>query len=483
MKLGEGTPLGTGRWHPAGSVQDAALLAVLQSYRRRVTGAYRSVKPGEIAHMVSGAPFHVSPKVDGELWFLVIDEGEPCLVSANGKAISGAVPLLDEVRGGAAACAMRVVIAGELFALPAGKGRPRVGDVATALAGGSTAPVERLGFFAFDLVEGLLADAPPACPYAQRLDALASLFGSGKRAKPVRTDAVAAVSDIPAVFSELVEGGKAEGLIVRSAQGVIYKIKPEFTIDAAIIGYTVRAEDPESVRSLLLGLTREDGQIQIAGHCGNVGSDADRRVLFQRLEPRRCASAFRYPNRSGDLFVFVSPDYVAEINVTDVQREDSNGQVMRSMSLTWTPETGWRPVALMPAASWLHPVLVRIRDDKTPGPVDTRLSQLLERCPVEDATATATAVQLPKSTVLRRQVWTKTAKDKVSVRKLLLWQTNKETMDPSYPAFVVHGTDYSAGRATPLDREVRTAPTREIAEEIAARWVEENIKKGWMLVE
>lgn len=40
-------------------------------------------------------------------------------------------------------------------------------------------------------------------------------------------------------------------------------------------------------------------------------------------------------------------------------------------------------------------------------------------------------------------------------------------------------TDYSSGRTTMLDREVRTAPTDELIQEIAARMIEENIKKGW----
>jgi hypothetical protein len=52
-------------------------------------------------------------------------------------------------------------------------------------------------------------------------------------------------------------------------------------------------------------------------------------------------------------------------------------------------------------------------------------------------------------------------------------------VEPSYPAFVVHWTDCSAGRGTPLDREVRTAPTETLMEEIAVKMVEDNIKKGW----
>ena len=303
MEFTSGTPLGKGSWHPAGSVSDGTLIAALQTYRRRVAGAYRSVKPSEIATAIFGGPFHVSPKVDGELWFLVLEAGEATLVSNTGKAISGDIPLLEEVRPAAGKVAGRVVIAGELFAASAGKGRPRVGDVASALAGGAKAPVEKLGFVAFDLVEGLLPDAPQFAPYAQRLDAISELLGAGKRAKPIKTDAIESAAELPALFADLVEGGKAEGLVVRSSLGAIYKIKPEFTIDAVIMGYTARTEDPLAVRTLLLGLTREDGRIQIVGHCGNLGGDAERRELMARLKPLDCPSSFRCPSRSGDLFM------------------------------------------------------------------------------------------------------------------------------------------------------------------------------------
>jgi hypothetical protein len=206
---------------------------------------------------------------------------------------------------------------------------------------------------------------------------------------------------------------------------------------------------------------------------------AELRQLFERLEPRQCASSFRYPHRSGDLFVFVVPELVAEINVTDLQSEDSSGQAMRSMALSWEPQAGWRSVALMPTASWLHPVLVRIREDKSPGTVDTRFAQILERCVVGEAAEFTQELTLPLSEVITRRVWTKAAKGKVAVRKLLVWKTQKAEADPSFPAYVVHWTDYSAGRGTPLEREVRTAPTAALAEAIAAKLVEENVKKGW----
>jgi len=440
---------------------------------------YRSVKPGEIFMGVMGAPFHVSPKVDGELWFLIVDQGDVALVSANGKALSGDIPVLAEIRAAAKTVKGRLVIAGELFAASSGKGRPRVGDVAAALAGGAQAPVEKLGFLAFDLIEGILADAPLNCPYAQRLSAISEFFTSGKRAKAIKTEVIEGSAGLPALFAELVEGGKAEGLVVRSAQGAIYKIKPEFTIDAVVIGFTRRTEDPQAVRSIMLGLTREDGRTQVAGFCGNLGTDNDRRALMTQLSGLTCESSFRCPSSSGDLYTFLQPSLVAEVNVTDLQPESSDGRPIRSMVLEYGANKGWKALVQMPTASWLHPVLVRIRDDKTPGTVDTRFAQILERCSVVEASMATQELKLPLSEVVTRRVWTKATKGKVAVRKLLVWKTHKSELDSSYPAYVVHWTDYSAGRSTPLEREVRPAPTLQLAEAIAADLVEANVKKGW----
>lgn len=479
MELKEGVALGKGFRHPAGSLCDPELVQTIQAYRRRVVGSYRSVKPEELNSAIFGGPFLVSPKVDGELWFLVLEEGTATLVTNHGKALSGAIPLLDEARQMAGCLTGRAVIAGELFAASSGKGRPRVGDVAKALAGGTDAPVERLGFMAFDLVEGLASDPAQSMLYPQRIAALNEFLSSGKRVKAIRTDSVENVSDIAALFAELVEGGKGEGLVIRSALGAIYKVKPEFTLDAVVLGYTRRTDDPAAVRSLLLGLTREDGNVQIIGHCGNLGGDDFRRQFLARLEKLECASAFRCPSRSGDMFTFVSPELVVEVNVTDLQPESGDGQTLRTMALSFDAQAGWKAIGTMPSASLLHPVLVRIRDDKKPGVVDTRFTQILERCQVDQAGQSVERIELPRSEILRREVWTKDNKGKIAVRKLVAWKTNKTAIDPTFPAYVLHWTDYSSGRASPLDREVRSAPSAELMNEIAESWIEKNIKKGW----
>jgi hypothetical protein len=122
---------------------------------------------------------------------------------------------------------------------------------------------------------------------------------------------------------------------------------------------------------------------------------------------------------------------------------------------------------------------VRLRPDKQINAVDIRISQVTDRCYIPEARASVSAKELPQSELVRREVYTKKAKDQIAVRKLLVWKTNKEQIDSAYPAYVVHFTDYSAGRKEPLSREVRLAPSEEAAMQIAAAMLEENIKKGW----
>jgi hypothetical protein len=76
-------------------------------------------------------------------------------------------------------------------------------------------------------------------------------------------------------------------------------------------------------------------------------------------------------------------------------------------------------------------------------------------------------------------VYAKTTKATRTVRKLVLWKTNKHELNPAHPPYVVHWTDYSPDRKDPLKREVRIAPDEATAQEIAEEMIASNIKKGW----
>jgi hypothetical protein len=479
--LSRAQPCGKGRRAPAGSVTDSELALRVAGYKRSVAGRYRSIAPEDAERVIASGPMHVSTKIDGELWFLVLDGGDAALVSHNGKVLAGAIPLLEEVHKTALPRVSRLtILAGELFAVSKGT-RPRVGDVAQSMAGEENAAVARLGFHAFDLMEGGDAeagDASSAEEYAPKLAAIERLLDGGRRVRAIKTEVVTKPEDVTRLFTEWVESGKAEGLVVRSSDGRINKIKPIFTLDAAVVGYTVRADAPDQTRSMLLALMRDDGHMQLIGQVGNLGTEDFRRALHVRLKEMGTESRFRAASRSGALYRFIRPEIVVEVRMTDLQVDDSDGRPIPRMVLGY--EAGeWRPVRRMAGISLIHPVLARLRDDKTVNAVDVRVTQILERQPVEDLRAKVEAPKFDPSTILRREVWAKATKGKTAVRKLMVWKTNKDTIDQRWPAYVVHWTDYSPGRLDPIKRVVRLAPTEALAMELAEALVKKGVKKGW----
>ena len=473
------TPTATGKRPaaPAGAGAPAAeldrgLLDQVAAYKRRVTGLYRPLPPDDLASLPPG-PLLVSRKWDGELWCLVAQAGGPVLVNPRGRTVSGAWPVLTAAAG----LPDGVVLAGDLHSAPADR-RERVGDVAAALAAGPVV-APPLHFTAFDLVRD--ADGTTPDRYETRLARLEALLATAASPRAVvPTERLTEVAAVRAQYQTVVVDGGAEGLIVRAATGLVYKVKPVIDLDCVVVGFTERTAEPGHVRSLLLGLRDAEGRVQLLGGCGNVGSQEMRRQLYAALAPRACPSTIRQASDGGGLYTFVRPEVVVAVHVTDLQGESSDGTPTRAPRLAYAG-TGWTGQGLAPCPRPIHAVLDRVRDDKDAAGDDVRLAQV-EPWMVPGPSGGAAAVARPASQVLRRQVWTKTTKGQMAVRKLLVWQTNKADTDPTFPAYVVHWTDYSAGRASPLDREVRPAPTEAEAQRLAEALIAENIKKGWELV-
>lgn len=471
--------VGEGQRAPAGSLKDPDLIKMTAGYKRTVASRYRSVTPDELDVLPTG-PLMVSPKVDGELWFLIVDGTDVVVTNPRGRILHGGLPFLKEAAKTIVPRAEgRTVVAGELFAARKG-GRPRVGDLAAAIGAGE---VERLGFMGFDLLLGGDAEGAVSQDYAERLQVLQRLFDGGKRLTAVKTEIVNDTETVERLFNEWAEGGKGEGIVIRPADGRIFKMKPTFTLDAAVIGFTERADMENMARSLLLAVMRENGQFQVIGSCGNLGPEEKRQEIHAALRDTVIDSNYRYASSTGALFQFVRPQMVVEVRLTDLQSDDSSGKPVRRMVLEYDEETGYTSARPMAGVSILHPVLERVRDDKEVNATDVRAAQLLERCHVEAIDAQASAITLPKSELLRREVYVQHKKDKHGVRKLLMWKTNKESVDPSYPPYVVQWTDYSSGRKDPLKREVRLAPDLSTAESIAEGMLKAGVKRGWEKVE
>ena len=286
--------------------------------------------------------------------------------------------------------------------------------------------------------------------------------------------------DIKGVFQTEVLDLQAEGLVVRHENGLVYKIKPQIQLMQPIIGYSVKTDQPQLIRSMLLGLMDQDQQWVILGPVGNIGDDQQRKSLFEQLNADKSDSNIRYANSAGSLYNFVTPKIVVEVVVTDLQGELTDGTIPSTVQASFG-DYGWRRNGQGYCPKMLHPVMKRIRSDKSVSYDDVRVEQVT---PYLGALRHAQNNQvLKESTLIRRQVWTKETKGQIAVRKLVVWKTNKEIDDPRYPAFVVHWTDYSPGRAKPLDRDVRPLADNASALMMAEQFIEQNIKKGWQIIE
>ena len=453
---------------------DSRLESLARRYKASVAGRYRAIRPGDL-QLIPHAPCFVSRKIDGELWLAELHQGKACLFARGGRLIEKG-PVLDALKSVARDCQQPLVIAGELHVPATGEARERVGDVAAALADGKQ---QSLAFAAFDVVE-LDGSAPPA-DYHQRLEILQRLVDSDAMhpISVVATEELQEPGELRSHVQNWVESGKAEGLVVRSSVGEIYKIKPSFSLDAVVVGYTTRASEPDQVRSVLLGLQRTEGSIQLLGACGNLPGEAMRRELLADLLPLECPSSFRHSSSDGNLYRFVNPAVVLELNCTDLQNEDSAGDPIRRWALRYEAQGGWKPIVDAIAVSMIHPVVVRRRTDKQASALDVRVSQLQEILPDLDPDAVLEPRELPRSTLVRRQVWSKEGKGGLAVRKLLLWKSGKDEVWPGWPTWLVHFTDYSPDRKTPLERTIRSALSEGEAQQIADALIAENIKKGW----
>ena len=470
LDLSRARPLGKGQIAEQ-ALRDAAQAARLSTYKGRTASGYRAVTAEDMAAIPTGG--WASLKIDGELWFLVLGAGAPCLINPRGTVIAGDLPVLAEANAANGQVNGLTLIAGELHAEVSGR-RCRVGDLASLIAEGERADPSHLHFAAFDLLPA--ADAPTPA-YADRLGELKRLITPGATLTVVETVDLPDGETLKSLYDTHVASGNSEGLVVRARDGMVYKLKPSHSIDALILGYTVKADAQAGVRSLLLGLMHENGSVQVWGACGNLGADDNRKALLARLQELKTESRYRHASDSGGLYSFVRPELVAEIKVTDLQAEKSDGSLVTSMLLNYQ-EGHWQAQRPQPMASPLHPVLVRLREDKQANPVDVRIAQIADWL-LKKYQPEASAAELPPSTLLRREAWKKETKGKLAVRKLVVWKTNKEQINPAYPGYVVHWTDYSAGRGTPLDREVRLALDEPTAMQIADKMVADNIKKGW----
>lgn len=454
-----------------------------QDYRRMVSARMQPIDARELRSHLPAGEYLLSRKFDGEFTVLVYRDGEACSVNPGGTVRIGLPWIVEAARRLRERGVKSALIAGELIFQGPTTSRERVHDVSRAARQPSgQQDLDHLQFVAFDLLD--LDGAAPPARYADVLSRLSSWFEKGERARVIQTVLVKSAEEIDSHFASIVTEQGSEGLVLRSDSAGRFKVKPRHSIDAVVIGFSEAGQAGDASRKgmlhdLLLALMRPDGSLQILGHVGTGFSDEERRSLLSDLKDRVVDSDYREPADSHVAYQMVRPEWVVEISCLDLISQNTRGASIDRMTLNWDADARrYTPLRRLPLVAMLSPVFVRRRDDKHLSAQDLRLSQVTDLVEVAKLDVNARQLTQPKSTLLRREVYTKTLKGQTLVRKLLLWQTNKHDSG-DYPAFVLHLSDYSPTRKTPLEREIRVSSSREQIDLMWTELFEKNIVKGW----
>ena len=441
---------------------------IAQKYKRQTASRYLPVGAQEITSKIMEAEsYGVSTKHDGHFYLLSFDGKNATLINHGGTVIED-LPLLKEATSLLKGTCKDIVLAGELYLHKEG-GRTRSFDMTAALDDKSAA----IYFAAFDL---LSLDGEDISMDIKVLDEkLNAVLSGGKCIHAVKNSFVESRKDIAELYKEIVEDGGQEGVVVRSHNGPTYKIKPLITLDAVILGFAEgQGSRAGMLREVLVGLCVAKDEYILLTKVGNGYSEDERKNLLKELEKKKVDSGYIEVSGSNVAFTMVEPSQVVEFSCLDVFRENSKGTISK-MCLSYKNGT-YIAMGKQPMASVISPVYAKIRKDKKTDTDDAGLSQITKIISLD--TNTTEKLDLKKSEILSREVYVKESKGLKMVRKFMVWKTNKEATG-EYPAYVYHYTDFSAGRAEMLKKEIKVSDSKKQIEDIFAAEVLKNVKKGW----
>ena len=456
---------------------DAQTSAKAIDYRKTVCKSYLSLNPEQIDFRLTGSKFFVTRKYDGEMSIIFFDNNETVIVNRSGRVRRG-IPCVEEAgRLLAQAGIKQAVIPAELY-VDESAGRCRIFDLLATLSDEKS--ISRLRLAAFDILE---IDSAPfkAASYADTCNKLNAIFAKGETCKTVRTQQAASKSEVKDLYVKWVEGEDAEGLVVRCEMPFVFKIKPRYTVDVAVVGFSEGTGDQKGqIRTLLLAMMPKEGQYQIVGRTGSGFSIEQRIELLEKFTPKIIGSRYIETDSNHVAFHTVKPDTVIELNVNDVLFETPSGGILNP--LLEIVDNAYTLRANVPGVSFVYPVFERFRDDKTGCFDDIRLSQVNRFSFVPSEVDTPPIAEQAKSQLLHRAVYIKESGAKIMVQKFMAWKTNKENLS-EYPAYVFHYTNFSSDRKEPLQREVYISDDKEQIMQMMNDAKQENIKKGWVMVD
>ncbi|MDB5284897.1 MAG: hypothetical protein JWO06_3972, partial [Bacteroidota bacterium] len=288
-------------------------------YKKNIASRYIPAEGSRLKEVVPEFDSYLySEKLDGHLFFAYCTDAGVKFFNRSGTEFS--LPNLEN----AFPKKSLGVWAGELYV---DDERSRAFNVRTHL----TTKSDKLRFAVFDSVEHL------ELPRMERLDLVKKHIPSEGAVHHIELRLTTSRKELFAEYEKVIEKG-GEGLVITTPLNTTYKIKPQLTIDLAVIGYSLR-ETGEEMHDLLLAVAKGDQWI-ILGKVGGGFSEAEKKEWFQKLKPLECNSDQLEVASNGLIYQWVKPQIVIEVKCLDLIIEDSSGMI-RKQALQYEEGKGY----------------------------------------------------------------------------------------------------------------------------------------------
>ncbi|MDH3492266.1 MAG: hypothetical protein OEM82_01860 [Acidobacteriota bacterium] len=460
---------------PANALEDLTLQAKAQEYKRRISALMSPLEATRIEEKIPNLDgYAVSRKVDGEFCLLFFDGKDVISVNPGGTVRVG-LPAFSELAKHLKDAKIKTAsFAAELF-FKTDK-RERVHDVIRLARNPKRAEdLKKLSIALFDIIS-IGDEEPRESPLV--FAKLTEIVKKGNLVRVVDHKITGSRKEIEQIYRDWVESEGSEGLVVRNEQVGWYKIKPVHTIDCVVLGFSDSPNDRAGLlHDLLVGLVRDDGSLQTMAKIGGGFADEDRVELLKKLKKMVVPSDYIEVSSAHVAYEMVKPEIVVEMRFLDLINEKGRGGPINRMVLSY--DNGeYSAVRRMPFVSIISPQFKRIRDDKSVNKDEVSVKQVVDLVPVEEIKKKVADLDLPKSEIIKREVFVKEVGVKQMIRKLLIWKTNK-AVTGEYPAYIVYYTDFSTGRKEPLSTELMPANTKNEAEAKFGDLRKKVVLTGW----
>lgn len=314
---------------------------------------------------LEGKPVVTSIKIDGENDILYSDNETIYLINKLGR-VRKELPLLEEANSILKGKDKSIFI-GELYGVDEEGNELDFNDTMSLIRKPPTEESEhRIRFAIFD---ALIFDGKKTNQndYWERMTLVQELFEEGKNVHPVYAKKTNGSSVVKEMWEEHVVQKKHEGLVL-NIEGDYIKIKPERSVDAAVIAVKPQ-KDKDLMGSLFVALMDEEGDFRSLSFVGSgTGLTKDvRREWFSWAKQNEARS----PNE--DELIWVDLNKTPRIVEIDYEQENIKENDTFKFS-----NGAWTQIEDKMSSTLRKPTLKEIRDDKSITKSDLRLNQIPE---------------------------------------------------------------------------------------------------------